>query len=472
MNLEQYCNDNHAVFTPLGARKRTQVKVLEYLQLLAQQTGTPIREWDLTALFKTPDGVYDFELVTEKPEINKRFFAEVERTRGTAVDAGTRMRLDPTLITAIQEGSNRVRNQRIEELKTNIANLRRAAEGAIINTTNHLASARQKQIELDLFENNAADVYAKSLEELLTAGSFEYIGMRDHNRQLHLATTQDFILTYKNDSQEVDLAVNVGRFLIQIELRNARIKVMPHQNNVVVHNYYHPHVTVSGDVCWGNAGPLVTQALSGGNYAEALKLTLGILSSYNDESPYISLAQFHDHVVRTRAAQVVPSVTTVPYRENPWSQSVILNTDGLRGISAQQIVIEENGTFEEHERQARERARREITSGMAIGFRQDLSNGSRYELRYDRPISRRRGYPAFADADGVATPPQEAAGEGQSFMANMAARYEQAMELAQVPGVTAATAMEMLRQIEIDTAATDATPEYRPTALDPDDMPF
>jgi hypothetical protein len=67
---------------------------------------------------------------------------------------------------------------------------------------------------------------------------------------------------------------------------------------VKVHNYYHPHVTVIGDVCWGNAGPLITQALCGGNYAEALQLTLGILSSYNDGSPYISLAQFAEVVAK------------------------------------------------------------------------------------------------------------------------------------------------------------------------------
>lgn len=107
-------------------------------------------------------------------------------------------------------------------------------------------------------------------------------------------TTKDITLTHKNPSAGIDFEVPMGNYYVSVDMETYDVRVKPCNNNLNYSGYYHPHVNDGGRVCWGNAAEVMAQALSDMKPSVALTALQIILTTYNDESPYATLADFND----------------------------------------------------------------------------------------------------------------------------------------------------------------------------------
>jgi len=118
------------------------------------------------------------------------------------------------------------------------------------------------------------------------------IGNRNDN--LHFVTAPITLSEY-NPRAGINLSVDMGQFLVCYRLQSGDVLVKPFRNNIKVGSNWHPHVSSSGRLCWGDA---VNRAVT---YAEQrdlysyMSLLHALLTTYSPENPYKHLKAFDDN---------------------------------------------------------------------------------------------------------------------------------------------------------------------------------
>jgi hypothetical protein len=285
MNISEIKAQSYLIFCRQKAdRKAANITAAQYIETLASQTGTNIALWDILELFGEGRG---HNLVKDKNEINKRFFAYLEKCKSEADSELIQLeRVLSQRVDAIYEGN---KNRRIAGLKQDRdAYLNNAVE-RLRQASEHVKTAWGITQSIERIERNP-DTITPQIMQILRESFWKFHEF--NGEELTLTTRNNIILTEINPSAGLRLRVNMGKFRCLIKLQAMNLTVLPYADNVLYENYYHPHVNRNGSICWGNASAAAAKHMSFGEIAPLLRLLSSLLVSYSPEAPYISLYHF------------------------------------------------------------------------------------------------------------------------------------------------------------------------------------
>jgi hypothetical protein len=281
-------------------------KAFDYITLLACTTNTNLNRWDITKIFGTEED--NNKLVTNKNEINKRFF-ETMTARASVPDMDEATDV-PGLVEAVSEAVKmdleRQKKTALQNIKGCIDRLNRYERD--INAQLHNIAGYQKTL-LRLAGEDATSVMTKEIDTVLKQGvwvnpvvadgnGYDEHGYQKTGKFLYLNTAKDVIVKYRNRAAEVDMEVNFGQLAVKIDLSNLYVSVIPYKNNISYEGYYHPHVSDMGGICWGDARGKVVTWQSKFELANIMQMLYSLLLNYNDGNPYVHLYNFQKHSTR------------------------------------------------------------------------------------------------------------------------------------------------------------------------------
>ena len=139
-----------------------------------------------------------------------------------------------------------------------------------------------------------------SIENALAQGTFKLLGV---TKDAITFMTPDITCSWKDAKLGISLDAACGKYKIHLSLTSLSVTI--ESTEEMDDRNCHPHVSISGAPCWGNAAPSLTQARGKQDIAAILSLTYGLLTTYNPESPYISLLEFDQKRHPTRYTNAV-----------------------------------------------------------------------------------------------------------------------------------------------------------------------
>lgn len=285
MNLREVIRSGYKPFSRMGAEKqKAHILAVQYIELLATQTSTKMEPWNLLDVFGIGKGN---EIVTDKKEINKKFFEKLEEIKSkTPAEA---FALEQRISTQIDELSREFSNREVNQLKKSRDNAINAAVSAFDRAQSLLADARRYEQQLMSYERRESTI-AGQISQIAQESFWEFHQLYGEN--VDLITKSDVILTHKNSAAGVDLRVNMGKFAARLNLKTMNLLVYTFEGNLNLGGFYHPHIYTNGSICWGNASSTAALKLPKGEVADIFRLLASVLVNYNDGNPYRSLAEF------------------------------------------------------------------------------------------------------------------------------------------------------------------------------------
>ncbi len=180
-------------------------------------------------------------------------------------------------------------NELLEHSKKELSRLHERVDGIVQDIHD-----RNRRLR-DMVVHSEYDVSIE-VDKILAGGFYSLARHKTYTcpNKLLWFTTRDITLTHKNPSAGIDWEVPMGNYYVTVNMETYDVRVKPCNNNLKYSEYYHPHVSEGGRVCWGNAAEVMAQALSDMKPSVALTALQIILTTYNDESPYATLADFND----------------------------------------------------------------------------------------------------------------------------------------------------------------------------------
>ena len=320
MNLREVVRSGYKIFSRMNPEKqKAHILAVQYIELLSNQTNTKMEPWDLLSVFGTGKGN---ELVTDKKEINKLFFAKLEDIK-TKTPAQV-FALEERVTVEIDRLSRGLTDREITRLRTARDKDIHSANEAMSRAATFLTSAANLHSQLSALERRESTVPGQ-ISQIVQENFWDFHQLTGAN--LELVTKNDIILTQKNPAAGVDLRVNLGRVKAILNLQSMSLSVLQHERNLNVRGYYHPHVNTGGGICWGTGAGVVTQKLPKGEVAEVLRLLSSVLTNYNDGNPYVHLADFqeiakNDAPPKDAPAPLPPGFATVEPRPAAESRSL------------------------------------------------------------------------------------------------------------------------------------------------------
>lgn len=260
-----------------------QLRTVKYLTTLSNLSTTDISKWDIGLIFSDPTTGL---LVTERQDINKRFFAFRDKQEITDIN------LSPDLLRKIEALEKLIPQTELNQIKESYRiNMQRASE-RYSSYMNALRSARECKIRIDSFEGKGADLKGQ-VEQVIRVGFWELRSVDP--ACISFITKQPIVLTYKNTAQSIDITYEVGRICIVYYPQDGYCGVnISHSEGVRYFNgHIHPHVGGDGDICFGTAGDMATRAMAECNLVRLCAIVQQTLTEYNPDSPYVALQDFN-----------------------------------------------------------------------------------------------------------------------------------------------------------------------------------
>jgi hypothetical protein len=225
-------------------------------------------------------------IYTDKTEINKIFFRLRESN-------GRDLILGQSTIATLKRMREHPEDL-INEICTNISN----AQAEFDRSYSVLKEKQEKLIGLrKLYHklNGTTKDLVTDIDKIVTTGFFRLQCIEEYQK-LNFRTTNDVIIREYNPTAGVDYAVNLGRFEIELDYFSGEIFVGKYSDNVEVNNFYHPHVSSDGKVCWGDAINSFYQYMNSLELSKVMNLLSQLLTSYNAGNPYVGLQRFKDAI--------------------------------------------------------------------------------------------------------------------------------------------------------------------------------
>ncbi len=267
------------------------ISSVQYIELLAQQTGTTISKWDLDDIFGTERGE---NFITSKTEINRRFF-EYKDSKPQQ-EAAILPKSSEEVVKKLDEMGGEVAKQAISRRKTDVTNrleqARAAVRDRVANLNEFIRSAQTFQAEL----NDITEVPPTISADILESCSTGFFKLRRIGKGLiQLTTANDIVLTEKIAKAGVDYSVNLGRILIEIRFGSGMVIVAkPFKDNLFLPDrFFHPYIHCDGGICWGTGASAYSEAAMKFDLKRVLSLLASLLSTYSAEGgPWKALGSF------------------------------------------------------------------------------------------------------------------------------------------------------------------------------------
>lgn len=269
--------------------QRAQIKSIQYLLGLANQTGVDIGDWDLFETFGNGDG----KIYVMKSALNERFFKKVDTLPKKEETPEELTKVQPELVAYLANHAEKIKREKIAGIERNKQYSIQNAQNYYSNYESYMRNARAYQVEIEtLGEKPAPDsTVPAEIAKVIKAGFWQLEAFALTDKKLTFKTKKDVFASHTNKSAGVDVTVNFGLFQCDIYIETAALRVLPVGNNINVNGYYHPHISDSY-VCWGNAKDMVNRDLPKMKLSSVLEALAIILTQYNAASPYISIEQF------------------------------------------------------------------------------------------------------------------------------------------------------------------------------------
>lgn len=279
----------YSIFNRLSEPKRSeQVDAVKYIQMIAATSGIDISRWDCQDVFGDGKGVSS--IITDKKQINKKFFERCDELRRESPVQEVYESVDELSKRNIDEISKRYMLDVAARVENDITAMLRRAKEYYDSAESVLREAAQRRASISSCPAQRPPSLGTQIQEVSNSSQWVYIGLRGDS--VVFRTRNDVILKHKNQAAGIDVTVNFGKFDVLYSLETFLVKVKPVENNIFVHDYYHPHVNYAGAVCWGSASDTVSKALSNLNFTQVMTILASVLNSYNADNPYKPIEVF------------------------------------------------------------------------------------------------------------------------------------------------------------------------------------
>ena len=291
-----------------------QINALGYIEHLASSTSTDASEWDIVKRF----GDNGVEIETDRTKINAIFFellataAEVEPDEADAlVEENAADVAEQALAMAAA-----VENLVVDGRKQRFARELTSHDRTLASLVESLQETRRARLEATIaFKSISVSGFMSKNIEALTEQTYWVMEkcLDPSVGIMYLRSRGPVVVNYRDDT------LNFGFLRVKLDFINSSLTVLPCRQNLFKDsdNYFHPHISNSGEVCWGNAEGTVQQALGSGDFARVLELLQAVLVTYNPESPYVS---FEDFKERGRAVRDYRKLRIIE-RERSYSET-------------------------------------------------------------------------------------------------------------------------------------------------------
>lgn len=269
-------------------RTKKTIEMLEYLHTLCRETRIDPGALD-TRPFLDPDlRFFKLAFITDKKKINEIFtYVLAERQ---ALAEGNLEFFKPELSKALDDQYRYWREKQPSEL----LQVRGEYLHTIENLRNQLATNQKELSEIDLRIANkdnleSVDVVGGLRAAFLAVPFFKFVRFRD--ARVYMETTADCVLEEKNPAAGVHRVFNFGRFEVRFHLAamGFSVHMLSGGKNTVSGNYYHPHVSNEGKICWGDSWDRVNAARLSGDFVTIFRIIAALITSYSREVPYRDL---------------------------------------------------------------------------------------------------------------------------------------------------------------------------------------
>lgn len=144
--------------------------------------------------------------------------------------------------------------------------------------------------KIHAMEQTPVEKYSKIVSDITSNSFYKFHSI--YNKKI-IFTTSEVILKHKNLSAKLNYEVNIGSFSVIIDIETKEVRVAPFNNNLMVNNrIFHPHVSFSSGICWGNARSAYDKFITECDPRPLMGALEALLKIYNDESPYADIGNF------------------------------------------------------------------------------------------------------------------------------------------------------------------------------------
>lgn len=285
--LDIKTNYNKVFIRQSEENKNANMTTLNYIETLAKTAGFNIAAWDIATIFKDPSNKkQSLELIKDRAIINKIFFEKMNEIKANPNQVGESISL--LLKTNLEKIAKQRREVSAKRIEQDIKNEQNYIDDYCRGLSDRIARVVKYRKEMaELNGTNADDKVISDLKDVLTGNFFEFLEAKDNT--LTFITKNDIYNTYVKPSANLNLNVNLGKFKVVLNMNNMELAVLPHQNNTMINGFYHPHVSERGRICWGNVSSRAASLLTKMDIKNTLLLLATLLTTYNEEAPYIAL---------------------------------------------------------------------------------------------------------------------------------------------------------------------------------------
>lgn len=291
-------------------KKKSHILAVQYAEMLSVTTNAKADNWDIFQVLGTGKGK---ELVTEKNEINRRFFEHMSKVKGdTPSDF---IDIEPKIAADIAKYGKELSSQTLRKLRDTVS-LNLADAASHHNRLERcLGLARKAQIDLEVAEKSVnGDAVAEEMRAIAKNPFYRFHSYDTAFKRIFFVTADDIILTHKNLAAGIDLRVNFGRLKVSIDILSGAVFVSRHEKNLDYSGFYHPHINAAGKICWGNAMNTALDLLAKAKYSELFNILASNLTNYNDANPYVALGTFQSLRPEDKPGVQTPKTISRPDR--------------------------------------------------------------------------------------------------------------------------------------------------------------
>ena len=316
----------------------TEVQNRDYILLTAAQLN----------LSRSDYNIADMAQMT-KPEINK-FLMQVLKNKNKSSEEILVNSKDA--ITALFDWSM---SQEAINLKNRISRAQSAHTASMQEAQNKLREAIEARLEYNAKtgDNTQGLKLFEQINKIVSGGFYKFTGVTGGGATVKKLNfeTGDVLCSYRNATHGIDYGLHMGRYKIEYTPTNGRIRVYGLADNLKSHDYIHPHISSSNEVCWGNAGYIFNKLVHEQNIADVMNALQVILTTYNPESPYRELHEFVGDDT-SRIVGVMSKYTRDGY--------ILIESESFESCS-KGVNIEYNGTEMQEDEEGYDREYMEVT---------------------------------------------------------------------------------------------------------------